>query len=51
MIGNKTLVSGIETIIDDILLWYTDKYLVLIYLRCVCEVFKKYRVSFRLDTC
>ena len=51
MIGNKLLVSGSKTIIDDILLWCACKRLVMVYFECVCEVLSKYRVSFRLDKC
>ena len=51
MIGREKLISGSKVIIDDILLWCTNKELILTYLECVCAVFKKYRVSFRLDKC
>ena len=51
MIGNKLLVSGSKTIIDDILLWCACKKLVMVYFECVCEVFKKYSVIFRIDRC
>ena len=51
MIGNTKLVWGSKTIIDDILLWCAFQDLVLVLFTCVCEVFKKYRVSFRLDKC
>ena len=51
LIGTKKLVWGSKTIIDDILLWCDEKDLVLTLFTCVCEVFQKYRVSFRLDKC
>lgn len=41
MIGNKLLVSGSKTIIDDILLWCACERLVMVYFECVCEVFSK----------
>ena len=50
-IDGKSLAYGSKTIIDDILLWCDDKTLILLYFRCVCEVFLKYRVSLRLDKC
>ena len=37
------------TSIDDILMWCNNRDLVLTLVICVCEVFKKYRVSFRLN--
>ena len=49
---NKTkLVSGIRTIIYDILLLYSNLDAILVYLECVCKYFLKYRFSFRLDRC
>ena len=45
-IKNKSSSKGI---IYNILKWSTNLDLILIYLECVCKVFKKYRVSFRLD--
>ena len=50
-IGAKSLIYSSKTIIDDILLWCDVKALTLLYFRCVYEVFKKYRVSLRLDKC
>ncbi len=50
-INKKKLVSGSKTIIDDIILWCSNLELILIYFECVCKVFQKYRVSFRLDKC
>ena len=50
-LGEKKIVSGSRTIIDDILLFCSNKAMILIYFECVCKVFQKYRVSFRLDKC
>ena len=50
-VGAKKIVSGSRTIIDDIILYCSNKALILLYFECVCIVFKKYRVSFRLDKC
>ena len=47
---NKTkLVSGSRTIIDYMFLFCSNIYAILIYLECVCKVFLKYWVSFRLN--
>ena len=51
MIGNNKLIWGSKTIIDDILLWYEYKDFSMILFTCVCKVFEKYRISFRLDKC
>ena len=50
-IGTKPLISGSKVIIDDILLWCDINELTIIYFYCVCEIFRKYRVSFCLDKC
>jgi len=50
-LGEKKVVSGSRTIINDILLFCSNKARILIYLECVCKVFQKYCVSFRLDKC
>lgn len=42
---------GSNTIIDDILCWASCPTLLLSYFECVCAIFVKYRVSFRLDKC
>jgi hypothetical protein len=42
---------GSKNIIDDTLLWCTDKRTVLLYFRCVCEIFQRYRVSFHPKKC
>ena len=51
LIGDKKLISGSKVIIDNILLWCDISKLLLIYFECVCRIFLKYRVSFRLDKC
>ena len=51
IIGGKKLIWGSKTIIDDILLWCAIKKFGIILFESVCRVFKKYRVSFRLDKC
>ena len=49
---NKTkLVSGRCTIIDDIFIFCSNLDVILIYLECVCKVFLKYRVRFRIKKC
>ena len=50
-VGTKKIVSGSRTIIDDIILYCSNKPLIILYFECVCIIFKKYRVSFRLDKC
>ena len=50
-IGTKKLIAGTKVIIDDILVWCLEKDLLLIYFECICAVFRKYRVSFRLEKC
>ena len=49
--NNSRLVYGSRSIIDNILLWCSEKRLVLLYFSCVCKVFKKYCVSFKLSKC
>jgi hypothetical protein len=44
-------VADSRTIIDDILNWSTDPDALLDLFECICIVFLKYRVSFRLDKC
>ena len=51
LIGGTRLIYGSKVIIDDILLWCDNKKLLITYFECVCQVFLKYRVSFRLDKC
>ena len=48
-IGTLTLHSGTKPIINDILIWSNNIPAILIYFKCVCKVFQKYLVSFRLD--
>ena len=43
--------SGSKRIIDDILTWSTNLDLILICFECVCKVFEKYHVIFRLNKC
>ena len=50
-LGGTAVQTGSKGIIDDILIWSTALPLVLTYFECVCKVFQKYRVSFRLDKC
>ena len=47
----EKVVHGSRSIIDDILLWCNIQSLLIVLLECVCEIFLKYRVSFRLDKC
>ena len=51
IIGGVKISARTKTIIDDILIWSSNLEAILIYLECVCKVFQKYRVSFRLDKC
>ena len=50
-VGGKQLYSRIKSIIDDILIWSSSVWCILIYFECVCRVFQKYRVSLRWDKC
>ncbi len=50
-IGPDKLFYGSRAIIDDILLWTSNLCLTIVYFRCVCMVFQKYRVSFKLKKC
>ena len=50
-LDNEIVQTGSKGIIDDILIWSTALPTVLAYFECVCQVFQKYRVSFRLDKC
>jgi len=50
-IGEKRIYSGTKIIIDDIFLWSTNLDLVILLFECVCQIFLKYRVSFRLGKC
>ena len=51
LVDNVKCVAGSRSIVDDILLWCSDKDLVVEYFECVCRVFQKYRVSFKLSKC
>ena len=50
-IDGKLEHTGSKGIIDDILIWSTHLDTAMIYFECVCKLFLKYRVSFRLDKC
>ena len=49
--AGSSLNFGSKVIIDDILLWCSNSILLVLYFSCVCEVFLKYRVSFKLSKC
>ena len=49
--SSTRLIFGSKTIIDDILLWCSHTDALLLLMECVCKVFRKYRVSFRLKKC
>ena len=40
-----------NSIIDNILMWSMDPMILLSYFKCICKIFVKYCVSFRLDKC
>jgi hypothetical protein len=48
---HQGIVSDSRTIIDDILNLCTDPEVLVDLFECICIVFLKYRVSFRLDKC
>lgn len=50
-VGDHKLNTGTRSIIDDILIRSSNIPAIIICLECVCTVFQKYRVSFRLDEC
>ena len=50
-IGNRNIVSGTRIIINDILLLGSNVCALCVFLKCICRVFRKYRVSFRLNKC
>ena len=50
-IDDTRLTAGSKSIIDDILLWSNFPKLVILYFECVCMIFLKYRVSFKLRKC
>ncbi len=50
-LGTEKLYYGSRAIIDDILIWTSHLRLTILYFRCVCMVFQKYRVSFKLKKC
>ena len=50
-LNGKKVNSNSKTIIDDILVWSGNLSLAIILCECVMKIFRKYRVSFRLDKC
>ena len=42
---------GSKIIIDDILIWASSYRACLLYFDCVCQIFVKHRVSFKLEKC
>ena len=50
-LGDRKLVSGTKTIIDDVILWCGNIECIFIYLECICCVFLKYCFSFSLNKC
>ena len=50
-IGGKVLHNGSRVIIDDVLPWSSNLPPILLMFGCICIIFRKYRVSFRLDKC
>ena len=50
-INNNKLVIGSKVIIDDILAFANILEYLMLYVDCICVVFKKYRVSFQLKKC
>ena len=50
-INDAKVFSGSQTIIDNIVLCCSNKEMIMTYFEIVCKIFRKYRVSSRLDTC
>ena len=50
-ISGSKIISGTRIIINDILSWSSNMKALFVYLECIYKVFRKYRVSFRLDKC
>jgi hypothetical protein len=48
---HHVIVADNRIIIDDILNWCTDPEVLVDLFECICIVFLKYRISFRLDKC
>ena len=44
-------IIGNKNIMDETLLWCSRPMVCLYYFRCVCEIFKKYRLSFKPKKC
>ena len=51
LIGRKQIVAGIRIIIDEVLLWCSNVDALFIHFECICKIFRKYEVSFRLNKC
>ena len=51
IVGKQKITSGTKKIIDNILLYCSNKYLVLLYLECICIIFRKYIARFCLYKC
>ena len=51
MVDSVKINLGTKLIIDNVLIWSGSILVILIYFDCMCMVFQKYRVSFRLDKC
>ena len=49
--GKHNITSGTKTIIDDILIYCSNKSLILLYFECICTIFHKNRARFFLDKC
>lgn len=45
------IVTSSRTVIDDILLWLNALSMALLMFECVCKVFVKYRISFKIKKC
>ena len=51
IMDGKEITTSSKSIIDDIILWCFHEELVIMYFECVCTVFRKYHVSFKLLKC
>ena len=45
LINDVKLTAGSRSIIDNILLWCSNKAVLPLYFECVCEIFVKYRLA------
>ena len=50
-LGGRRITHETRTIIDNILLFYINLTLILLYLEHICIILRKYQVSFRLEKC